>query len=77
MVAEHKTCRKCHSHNIVRYGSNNSGNPKYKCKDCGFGGVFETRRKSEEFKETVIWAAHERSSSRGWLALSASGIRQP
>ena len=65
MVTEHKTCHKCQSSHIVRNGSNSSGNPKYKCKDCCFGGVFETRRKSEDFKETVIRAAQERSSSRG------------
>lgn len=65
MVTEHRTCRECQSANIVKNGSNSSGNPKYKCKDCGFGGVFETVRKSEEFKETVVRAAQERSSLRG------------
>ena len=65
MIIEHKRCGKCQSPHIVRNGSNSSGNPKYKCKECGFGGVFETRRKSGDFKETVIRAAQERSSSRG------------
>lgn len=65
MVTETKVCKKCGSSNITRNGSNGVGNPKYKCKDCGFGGVFESRRKSEEFKELVVNAAKERSSSRG------------
>jgi insertion element IS1 protein InsB len=65
MVLEKKCCHKCGSEHIVKNGSNSSGNPKYKCKMCGFGGVFQTVRKSEEFKEMVIKAAQERSSARG------------
>ena len=65
MIVTAHQCRRCHSENIVKNGYNGSGNPKYKCKDCGFGGVFESRRKSEEFKETVVRASQERSSSRG------------
>ncbi len=65
MVTEHKCCHKCGSEHIVKNGSNGSGNPKYKCKACGFGGVFQTVRKSEAFKELVVKAAQERSSSRG------------
>lgn len=65
MVTENKVCHKCQSSNIVKNGSNGAGTPKYKCKDCGFGGVFESVRKSEEFKEMVVRAAQERSSSRG------------
>ena len=65
MVLEKKCCRKCGSDQIVKNGSNGVGNPKYKCKACGFGGVFQTMLPSEEFKETVIRAAQERSSSRG------------
>jgi transposase-like protein len=65
MVTEVKCCQKCGSEHIVKNGSNGSGNPKYKCKACGFGGVFQTVRKSEEFKEMVVRASLERSSSRG------------
>ena len=65
MVTEVKKCAKCDSTNIVKNGFNGVGNPKYKCKDCGFGGVFQTRRKSEEVKEQLIKASKERSSSRG------------
>ena len=65
MVTEQKCCHKCGSNQIVKNGTNGVGNPKYKCKSCGFGGVFQSRLPSEEFKETVIRAAQERSSSRG------------
>lgn len=49
----------------MKNGSNSSGNPKYKCKACGFGGVFQSVRKSEAFKKMVVQAAQERTSSRG------------
>ncbi len=65
MVTETRVCHKCQSLNLVKNGSNGVGNPKYKCKDCGFGGVFQSSRRSEEFKEMVVRAAQERSSSRG------------
>ena len=39
MVFDVKCCHKCGSEHIVKNGSNSSGNPKYKCKACGFGGV--------------------------------------
>jgi transposase-like protein len=65
MIAEVKCCAKCQSTNLVKNGSNGVGNPKYKCKDCGFGGVINSRRKSEEVKENLLKASQERSSSRG------------
>jgi transposase-like protein len=65
MIIEAKTCKKCGSVQLVRNGSNGVGNPKYKCKACGFSGVFESRRPTEPFKEMVVRAAQERSSSRG------------
>lgn len=65
MINEVKVCRKCGSEHIVKNGSNSAGNPKYKCKSCGFGGVFQSVRKSEEFKDMVVRASLERSSSRG------------
>ena len=51
--------------NVVKNGSNSVGNPKFKCKDCGFVGVIKTLRKSDEVKEQLIKAAQERVSSRG------------
>jgi len=65
MVFEKKSGQKWGSDQIIKNGSNGVGNPKYKCKACGFGGVFQSRRPSAEFKETVVRAAQERSSSRG------------
>jgi transposase-like protein len=65
MVTEHKICHKCQSSDIVKNGSNGVGNPKYKCKSCGFGGVFQSKRKDEAFREMVVRSAQERSSSRG------------
>ena len=65
MVSKLYTCKKCSSTNIVKNGSNSSGNPKYKCKDCGFGGVFTSKRKTEAEKAIILKAAQERSSSRG------------
>ncbi len=58
-------CRRCGSDRLIRYGKNSYGNPKYKCKDCQHAGVFESKRKSEAFKETVVKASLERASSRG------------
>ena len=65
MVAETRCCKKCGSEQIIRNGSNGVGNAKYKCKACGFGGVFESRRHPADYKEMVVRAAQERSSSRG------------
>ena len=65
MILEKKRCRKCDSDQIVKNGSNGVGNPKYKCKACGFGGVFKSRQPSEETKELLLKAAEERSSARG------------
>ena len=64
-VMEKTSCQKCGSDRIVKNGSNGVGNPKYKCKSCGFGGVFESRRPSQETKELLLKAAEERSSARG------------
>ena len=65
MLSKKICCGKCGSENIVKNGYNSVRNPKYKCKDCGFGGVFQTKRLSEETKEQIIKAAQERSSARG------------
>lgn len=64
IVTEKNCCAKCASDQIVKNGSNRVGNPKYKCKSCCFGGVFESRRKSEEFKEMVVHGVQERTFSR-------------
>jgi insertion element IS1 protein InsB len=65
MIIEVKCCTNCQSENLVKNGKNGVGNPRFKCKACGFSGVIATRRSSEAFKETVIRSAQDRSSSRG------------
>ena len=65
MITESLKCRKCGSSNLVRNGSNGVGNPKSKCKDCGFSGVIKTRRVDEETKSKIAKAYQERSSLRG------------
>ncbi len=65
MVTQSLCCRKCGSDQIVKNGYNGVRNPKYKCKACGFGGVFESKGLSEETREQLIKSAQERSSSRG------------
>ena len=65
MITENFNCRKCQSADVVKNGSNASGNPKFKCNDCGFTGVIKSLRKSDEVKEQLIKAAQERVSSRG------------
>jgi len=50
---------------ILRNGSNGVGNPKTKCKDCGFSGVIKSKRADEATKEKVAKAYQERSSLRG------------
>lgn len=65
MITKVICCRKCNSDQIVENGYNAVRNPKYKCKSCGFGGVFETKRASDETKEQLIRSSQERSSSHG------------
>lgn len=65
MISTNLTCGKCGSDHLVRNGTNGSGNPKYKCKACGYGGAIQSKRVSEETKDLVIKAYQERSSSRG------------
>jgi len=62
---EARVCRKCGSEHIVKNGSNGSGDPKYPCKNCGFGGVLQTVRKSQEFEDMVVCASPQRCSARG------------
>jgi insertion element IS1 protein InsB len=65
MLVQVLCCKRCQSECLVKNGTNSVGNPKYKCKACGFSAVTQTRRKDESFKETVVKASLERSSSRG------------
>lgn len=51
MVYECKCCQNCDSEQTFKNGTNGVGNPKYTFKACGFGGVFQTLRKSAEFQK--------------------------
>ena len=65
MITEVQACKKCGSKQLVRNGANAVGNPRYKCKECGFSGVIKSKQYDETTKELVLRAAQERSSSRG------------
>ena len=66
MIVTKLTCRNCGSTNLVKNGSNSAGNPKTKCKDCGFGGVITVKKGVDEAtKEQICKAYQERSSLRG------------
>lgn len=65
MINQALPCRKCSSTNLVKNGYNSIGNPKSKCKDCGFGGVIVSKRASEATKEKAAKAYQEKSSLRG------------
>ncbi len=65
MITTQLVCRKCDSENLVRNGSNGSGNPKSKCKDCGFSGVISSKRVSEWTKDLACASYQEKSSLRG------------
>jgi transposase-like protein len=59
-------CRYCGSQNLVKNGHNASGSQQYWCKDCGKRAVLQPKRGySEEQKEQILAAYHERSSMRG------------
>jgi transposase-like protein len=68
MISETKvfTCRACGSANITPAGSNRNGSKRYKCKDCGVCRVLELKPiYTEEKKEEILKAYHERGSMRG------------
>ena len=68
MITEQIThvCRKCGSQNIVKNGHNGSGSQQYWCKDCGKRLVLTPQNSyTEEQKEQIIAAYHERPSMRG------------
>ena len=65
MIAEIKICHKCGSADLVKNGRNGVGNPKFKCKGCGFSGVIKSRRPDQDTKDKLLKAAEERSSARG------------
>jgi transposase-like protein len=79
MISQTKTytCANCQSANLVRNGKNHVGNARYKCKDCTYCGVLESRRAPEAVKEQAVAMAQERSSLRGIarvIGYSASSV---
>ena len=59
-------CRRCGSPNIVKNGHNASSSQQYWCRACGKRSVLKPRRGySEEQKEQILAAYHERPSMRG------------
>ncbi|RMG87913.1 MAG: IS1 family transposase [Bacteroidetes bacterium] len=65
MITTTLHCAKFDSINLIKNGTNGAGNPKYKCKDCGYGGAIKPKRLSEEEKEKAVKQYQEKSSSRG------------
>jgi len=47
MIVETKVhrCRKCHSKELTKNGTNACGNQQYHCKTCGAYGVLEPRER--------------------------------
>jgi transposase len=61
-------CRYCgHSEALIRHGRNRGGNPRLRCRACNKTFCLNpgTTAHSEEFKQQVLAACHERSSMRG------------
>lgn len=60
------TCRRCNSINIIKKGTNKSGNAQYHCKDCGAYLVLRPKSAySPEQKAQVLAGYQERMSLRG------------
>jgi transposase-like protein len=66
MISTTHHCHICKSTNLVKYGTDRKGSPKYKCKDCKTVRVLEYKPKyTEEKKEEIMNTYFERSSLRG------------
>ena len=60
------TCNKCQSTHLIKNGKNACGNQQYHCKGCGAYGVLEPHQDyTDEEKERILRAYHERGSMRG------------
>ena len=66
MIAEIRLCDRCQSSNLVKNGKNASGNPLYKCKDCGCCRVLKSKQPSRTLDpELIVRTYQERQSLRG------------
>ena len=59
-------CTSCGSQDIVKNGRTKTGKQKFLCHSCGVYGTLNPEKKySEERKEEILRAYHERQSLRG------------
>ena len=59
-------CTSCGSEDIVKNGRTKTGKQKFLCHSCGAYGTLNPEQKySEERKEEILRAYHERQSLRG------------
>ena len=67
MVTIQLTCRHCSSENIVRNGLTTNGKQRFLCKDCGKRSRENSQPNgyTEEKRQEILRAYHERSSLRG------------
>src|ERR1041384_5736727 len=67
MVTINLTCRHCGSENIVRNGLTANGKQRFLCRDCGRRSRENPQPNgyTEEQREEILRAYHERSSWRG------------
>ncbi len=67
MITLQITCRHCGSENIVRNGMTSNGKQRYLCKDCSKNSRENPQPNgyTEQKREEILSAYHERSSLRG------------
>jgi len=60
-------CPHCESTDIIRFGKNESGSPRLRCKACGktWSPVPKSRALSAETEAAIVRALGERTSQRG------------
>lgn len=67
VLSEIVCCTHCSSSDVIRFGTTDGGNQRYRCHACGktFCRNPGTRAHPQEFKEQVLNAYQERASMRG------------
>ncbi len=59
-------CTRCQSTNIIRNGHTSSGNPKYRCTDCGASRAWKPKVRYTEEQKALLWKTYfKRGSMRG------------
>lgn len=61
------TCNHCQSAEVIRFGKNASGTPRFRCKECGKTWVQnpQSRKLSDAKAAQIVGALAERISQRG------------